>query len=704
MMNLIIVESPTKAKTLTRFLGKNYLVEATMGHIKDLPKSKLSVDMENNFKPNYLPVENKEKNIKKILASASKVDTIYIATDPDREGEAIAQHVYEVLSDSKKKIAKENIKRISFHEITKSAVEHAMEKPGVVNANLVDAQIARRVLDRVVGYKLSPLLWKKVRRHLSAGRVQTVTVRLIVEKEKEIEAFNSQEYWEFYSHTLTSKKDKLAVKLLKTDGKKIEITNEKDAKELEADLKKAEHKVVDLVARETKKSPYSPFRTSTLTQSAANLFSWPAKRTMSAAQKLYEEGNITYHRTDSTAISKEAISMVRNFIEKEYGQKYLPSAPRVYKTKAKTAQEAHEAIRPTDVSVQSVKIDTKYGGDAEKLYGLIWARFVASQMSVSVYDQTRIVVEAKGAKTHTLTASGQTMKFDGWRKVLTGSANGEVILPEVAVGESLQLEKVETVQKFTQPPARFNEASLIKKLEELEIGRPSTYAPIISTIQARAYVEKDEGRFYPTAVGIAVNDFLLKYFENVFDYSFTAEMEGDLDQIAEGKLKWEEPIKKFWDPVEVKIEDVEKNAERVKIAVEKLGRPCPTCKEEGRKGEEAGELIIRTGRFGKFISCDKFPDCKHTESYMQKIKMKCPTCEEEGRVEKEQGDVVIKKTRRGRKFFGCSKYPKCDFASWKNPLEKEGEGTEEKNGENSEESKESDKKEEKNRPEESSGH
>lgn len=655
-MNLIIVESPTKARTLSRFLGEDYVLEATMGHIKDLPKSKLGVDVEHDFNPDYLIVEDKNKSIKKILAQAKKSDTIYIATDPDREGEAIAQHVKEILEGY-------TTKRIVFHEITKKAVDEAIKNPKEVNNDLVNAQIARRVLDRLVGYKLSPLLWKKVRRGLSAGRVQTVAVRLIVERELEIEAFVRVEYWEIFCEVRkhpniqTSKHPSFSVKLSKIDGKKANVENEKSAREIVANLERASYSVSDIKTREVKKNPYPPFTTSTMTQAAVRSFYWSAKRTMSVAQKLYEKGLITYHRTDSTNIAKSAISSVRNFIEKEYGQTYLPDKPRFYKTKAKVAQEAHEAIRPTKMVRQHIKEGKTLG--AAKLYDLIWRRFVACQMSNSIYDETRIKVEAlrrnqgKQIK-YLLNVGGQIMKFDGWIKVANKVSNSlkvKQILPNVKKGELLDLIKVNPEQKFTEPPPRFGEASLISTLEKLGIGRPSTYAPTISTIQLRNYVEKKEGKFYSTHVGVAVNDFLVKYFPKVFDYSFTAAMEDDLDNIARGTRKWAEMMKKFYEPFENKLTKVTEKSKRVKIEVEKLGKKCPTCKK--------GELVIRIGRFGKFVSCSRFPDCDHTEKYLDKIGMICPDCG--------KGEVIIKTTKTKRKFYGCSRYPDCKYASWKKP-------------------------------------
>jgi len=622
-----------------------------MGHIKDLPKTKLGIDLEKNFRPEYVLIEKKKKAVEKIKKLAGKADKIYLATDPDREGEAIASHVADILrSDSK-------LSRIVFHEITKTAVEEALKKPRSIDKNLVEAQIGRRVLDRLVGYKLSPLLWKKIRRGLSAGRVQSVAVRLIVEREREIEKFKPVEYWEIFCELKTPRAEQFVVRLIKIDEKKADIKNRKTAEKVVSDLKKAEYKVSDVKKREVRKNPYPPFTTSTMTQSCARLFFWSAKKTMSVAQNLYEEGLITYHRTDSVQIARSAIEKARDFIQKEYGNQYLPEKPRIYKTKAKVAQEAHEAIRPTKITKISIR-DSVAKRDAAKLYDLIWKRFIASQMVVSLYDETIIKVLAKQ---YLLRASGQRMKFDGWRAVYgevknqkPETKNGTIQLPEVSVGETLQLIKVDSEQRFTEPPPRFNEASLIKTLEKLGIGRPSTYAPIISTIQARNYTEKKEGRFYPTPIGIAVNDFLIKNFPDIFDYQFTAEMEDNLDRVASGKSEWTTSIKKFWNPFEKKLENVEKNSKRVKIETEKLGKKCSKCQK--------GELVVRIGRFGKFISCSRFPDCDYTEKYIEKIGMRCPNCK--------KGEVIIKQTRRGRKFFGCSRFPDCKWASWRNPKTK----------------------------------
>jgi DNA topoisomerase I len=656
-MNLVIVESPTKARTLGKFLGSEYDVEATTGHIKDLPKSTLGIDIEHDFAPDYVDVEKRKETIALIKSKSKKAKEIFIATDPDREGEAIAFHVKEILE------GKGKVERITFHEITKEAVEEAIAHPRDVDKKLVDAQIARRVLDRLVGYKLSPLLWKKVRRGLSAGRVQSVAVRLIVEKEREIEKFKAEEYWEIFSAVKDKKgKNEFTAQLVKIEDRDAVVKNKEESDKILSDLKKAKYKVTDVRKRQIIKSPYAPFTTSTMTQAAARIMGWSSKKTMSVAQKLYEEGFITYHRTDSLNLSLPAVMKARDFIKKNYGEAYLPEKPRFYKTVSKMAQEAHEAIRPTDVNYKLEVSAERFAEENTKLYELIWARFVACQMNSSVYDENVIDVAARRADDeilYLLRASGQVMKFDGWRKVIPAKKDLEevfVILPEIAKDTDLDLVKTWADQKFTQPPARYNEASLIKTLEKLGIGRPSTYAPTISVIQIRNYVEKNDAKqFIPTTIGVAVNDFLMANFADTFDYQFTAEMEGELDSVAEGKLAWVKTIKDFWTPFNKKLKDVEKNAKRVKIEVEKLGKKCPECNK--------GELVIRTGRFGKFISCSRFPDCKYTEKYLEKIGVKCPECKE--------GDVIVKKTGKGRKFFGCTRYPDCKWASWRSPKKEE---------------------------------
>ena len=649
-MQLIIVESPTKAKTLSKFLGNDYTIEATLGHIKDLPKSQLGIDVAKNFKPEYAFIEKAAGAVDKIKKAAKKASKVFLATDPDREGEAISFHVKEVLAADGK------IKRIVFHEITKEAVEEAISHPREIDKNLVEAQIARRVLDRLVGYKLSPLLWRKVRRGLSAGRVQSVAVRLIVEREREIKAFKPDEYWEISCEVKPKgKKDRnFIVSFVGTKDKKTEVKNGEDAARIVGHLKKAGYSVSNVEKREVRKNPYPPFTTSTMTQAGARIFGWSAKKTMSIAQRLYEKGSITYHRTDSTTIAASAITKVRDFIKNTYGQEYLPDKPHFYKTTSKVAQEAHEAIRPTNLKVHGEDVKSKkYGHDAQTLYDLIWRKFVASQMVPSLYDETVIDVVAKNKENYLLRASGQQIKFDGWRKVIPSKKDEDAApeLPDVSAGEDLKLIKVDSQQKFTEPPARFNEASLIKTLEKLGIGRPSTYAPIITTILFRNYVEKTEGKFFPTPVGVAVNDFLMKNFPDVFDYQFTAEMEDDLDKVADGKVEWTGSIKKFWSPFSKKLKSVGDHSKRVKIEVQKLGKACPKCKK--------GELVVRIGRFGKFVSCSRFPECDFTEKYVEKVGMKCPKCK--------KGDVIVKKTGKGKRFFGCSRFPDCKWASWRNP-------------------------------------
>lgn len=667
-MDLIIVESPTKARTLGRFLGDKFVVDSTMGHIRDLPKSKIGVDVEHDFAPDYVVVAKKKETIDRLTKESLQSDKVYLATDPDREGEAIAWHTQGALSEaSKKQIPKNKFSRIVFHEITESAVKEALSHPREINQPLVNAQQARRVLDRLVGYKLSPLLWKKVRRGLSAGRVQTVAVKLVVEREREIEAFKADEYWEIYTSLRTQDTEQRAqaefvVKLVKIGDKKTEIANGDRAKEVVTDLEKAGYKVFAVDRREAHKRPSPPFTTSTMTQAAARTHYWTAKKTMSVAQKLYEEGLITYHRTDSLNLAVQAVSAARDYIKDRFGDKFLPEKARFYKTTSKVAQEAHEAIRPTNVSVEVQSTDYgNLGRDGEMLYGLIWRRFLACQMADAIFDETKIGVKAQvvgsEGKSYYLEIKGEVIKFQGWRQVYSQlttkdlSQDAALQLPEVQAGDLLHLIKVDPFQKFTLPPPRYNEASLVKTLEKLGIGRPSTYAPTVSTIQDRQYVDKNEGKFQPTSLGFAVNDFLIANFPDVFEYSFTASMEGDLDDIANGEKEWVPVIRAFWDPFLIKLNKVEDTAVRVKIETETTGRKCPTC----TKGEE----IIRLGRFGKFLSCSLFPECKYTAAFVEKIEMKCPGCAE--------GDVVIKKTRRGKRFFGCSTYPNCKWASWRKP-------------------------------------
>lgn len=660
-MNLIIVESPTKSKTLSRFLGEDYKIMASMGHIRDLPEKSFGVDTAHNFRPKYVIPPSKKEIVEHIKKEAQTATKIYLATDPDREGEAIAYHLSVICSNSKFQVPSSKFLRITFHEITKHAIEEALAHPGQINMNLVDAQQARRILDRIVGYKLSPLLWYKVRKGLSAGRVQTVALRLIVEREREIEKFIPKEYWlvfaylkKFLGRKLPDAPEFKAL-LIKKNGQKTEIENKVQADEIVEELSVAEYEVGEVEKKDSKRFPSPPFTTSTLQQTAANRLGWSSKKTMQVAQDLYEKGLITYHRTDSTNLAWEAINKCRDFIKKEYGDNYLPEGPRIYKTKSKVAQEAHEAIRPTVLNSKFEIQNSKMEGDESRLYDLIWKRFVACQMKEAIVEETTVIINAAGQQNiYTLEAKGEVEKFKGW-KILYDKNNGEILeeieqLPPLLKGDILELQKLDPVQKFTQPAPRYNEASLIKTLEELGIGRPSTYAPTISTILERNYVEKRERNFVPTNLGFAVCDFLLEYFPDVFDYQFTARMEDNLDEIANGKKEWVSVIKEFYQPFNLKLIGVHKIAEKVEVETEATGEKCPKC--------EVGQIVIRVGKFGKFLSCSRFPDCDYRAPYIPKTGLKCPKC---------GGEVVYKKTKKGKGFYGCANYPKCDWASWRKP-------------------------------------
>ncbi len=669
MKNLVIVESPTKAKTIGKFLGKDYEIIASMGHIMDLPKSTLGVDVEHDFKPDYKPLPDKKKILAQIKSASKGVENIILATDPDREGEAIAAHVKEILKDQKtsvrqaqdKKNKKQKFSRVVFHEITKEAIEGAFKNPREIDANLVDAQTARRILDRLVGYKLSPILWQKVRRGLSAGRVQSVALRLIVEREKEIGKFKKEKYWTI--HVFFEKNGKeTEFDLIEIDGKKIELqktfnlydgdykvtqtvlNSSEIAKDVVNRLQNGEFIVSDIVKKQAKRSSGPAFTTSTLQQDASRRFGFSGKRTMGLAQKLYEEGFITYHRTDSVAVSASAISAIRSFVQNSYGKNYIPESPKLYKAKQKLAQEAHEAIRPTKVDVDAHRVTEELGKDYAKIYEIIWNRAVASQMSDAIIEQTSVIVHSE-AKKYTFKANGSVLVFDGFLKV-NAQGLSDNILPDFKTDEKLKSTKVQEEEHETLPPPRYNDASIIATLEEKGIGRPSTYATIISTIEARQYIEKSEGRFSPTSVGIAVNDFLVENFSTIDDIPFTAEMEDGLDQIANGEKQWVPVIKAFYTPFEKILKEV-KGAARIKIEVETTNEICP---------QDNGKLIIRIGRFGKFMACENFPTCKFTKPLVQETNFICP---------KDGAKIVFKKTKKGRRFYGCSNYPKCDFAAWK---------------------------------------
>lgn len=670
-MKLVVVESPTKAKTIGRFLGNGYTIRASMGHIMDLPKSTLGVDVAHNFTPQFEISTDKKKTITELKKLAKDADGIILATDPDREGEAISAHIEEVLSNGKDK---GKFSRIVFHEITKEAVEEALTHPGKVNTNLVDAQIARRVLDRLVGYKLSPLLWQKVRRGLSAGRVQSVALRLIVEREREIEKFKSEDYYTILvGLSPKGKKTSTEFELIEINKEKIEKTQKfnlydgeytstktiidsvEKANDIEKDLESKTYIILDVTKKETKRSPQPPFTTSTLQQQASQRFGYSGKRTMSLAQKLYEEGYITYHRTDSVNLAQAAITAMRGYVEKTFGPKYIPQSPRFYSAKQKLAQEAHEAIRPTKIQVDSEKVAADLGKDYAKLYEMIWRRAIASQMSDALIESTTVLVEAsKGAteNTYTLKTNGSILVFEGFLKVNPFGLEDRK-LPEFSIADELDMQKVTAEQHTTTPPPRYNDASLIKSLEEAGIGRPSTYATIIGTIEARQYIEREQKKFIPTSVGMAVNDFLVKHFSDIDDIPFTAEMEDTLDRVANGEEKWEPMIKGFYTPFEKKLEVVKK-ADRIEIPAEETGEKCP---------KDGAPLVVRVGKFGKFISCKNFPTCDFKKQYIEETSYACP---KDGSLpEGKQGKIIVKKTKKGRPFYGCSNYPTCTYAAWK---------------------------------------
>ncbi|MDP3724057.1 MAG: type I DNA topoisomerase [bacterium] len=645
MPNIIIVESPTKARTLERFLGSGWTIAASMGHIRDLPKSTLGVDVENNFTPEYVISPDKKKNITQLKALVKplvkKRGKIFLATDPDREGEAIAWHLLTVLG-----VPPNMAQRIVFHEITKEAIDEAVKHPREINQHLVDAQQARRVLDRLVGYKLSPLLWRKVRRGLSAGRVQSVTLRLVVDREREREAFQAVEYWSIdaeFGHETT----RFSAQLARIDGKKADISSKEQSDEILKNLHGKQYIVANVQKKEVLRRPYPPFTTSTLQQDANHTLGFSAKKTMAVAQRLYEEGHITYMRTDSFHLAPGAVASARDEIQRRFGDRYLPPSPRFYKTTSKLAQEAHEAIRPTDIRIGGDEMQGKVDRDASRLYGQIWKRMLACQTADAVVSQDAIDIDAG---TYCFRANGLMIRFDGWLAIMGVDTSKERILPDISIGESVELVHIAGAQHFTEPPPRYSEATLIKMLEELGIGRPSTYAPILSTIQERQYVERLEGRLVPTSLGIAVSDFLVKHFPHVVDNNFTAKLEDQFDAIAQGHATWVPVIRTFYGPFEKHIEEVTENAKRVKIEAEATGEDCPECQKP---------LVFRIGRFGRFIACSTFPKCRYTKPFVVKTNIPCPECKE--------GEVIQRRTRKKKVFYGCSRYPACKFASWKKP-------------------------------------
>ena len=654
---LIIVESPAKANTIKKFLGGKTKVVASMGHIRDLPKSKLGVNIENNFEPEYINIRGKGDLIKSLKKDAKSAKKVYLATDPDREGEAIAWHLAHILD-----IPEDSKSRVTFNEITKTAVQKAIKEPRQIDINLVNAQQARRVLDRIVGYKISPVLWKKVRKGLSAGRVQSVAVKLIVDREKEIEDFIPEEYWNIIAKLLDEKsKKEFEAKLVGKNNKKLEIHSKEEVDEILANIKDAKFIVKDVKKGERKRNPAPPFTTSTMQQEASRKLNFSLKKTMSVAQTLYEGvkipekgtvGLITYMRTDSTRISEEARKVAKEVVEATYGSEYYEN--RYYKTKA-DAQDAHEAIRPTYIDIKPEQIKDSLTNDQYKLYRLIYNRFLASQMKSAIFDTLAVTIEANE---YNFKANGQSIKFKGFMTLYVEGTDekedeiGQIPLLEVA--QEVKKEKIESKQSFTEPPPRYTEASLVKALEEKDIGRPSTYSPTITTILARHYIEKEAKQLVPTELGKVVNKLLTENFPDIINVEFTAEIENEFDEIADGKENWKQMISEFYGPFEKELEKVEKELEHVELEEEVSDVPCEKC---GRM------MVVKYGRYGKFLACPGYPECKNVKPYIETIEEPCPKC---------GGKVQIRKTKNRRTFYICENNPdKCDYISWTKPKKAE---------------------------------
>lgn len=662
---VVIVESPAKARTVGRFLGKGYTVKASIGHVRDLLRSQLSVDVENDFNPKYRVPNEKRPVVKELKSLVRRADEVYLATDPDREGEAIAWHLMEAAEINPK-----TMQRVVFHEITEPAVAEAFAHPRPINMDLVNAQQARRILDRLVGYNLSPLLWRKVRSRLSAGRVQSVALRLVVEREREIDAFVPVEYWTIAAEFLPQGGNTTFIaKLARVDEQEPVLSSETEVQPLLVDMEGADYRITKIKRGERKRNPSAPFTTSTLQQEASRRLGYTAKRTMALAQQLYEGadvgeggsvGLITYMRTDSTNIAEMAQAEAREFISGRYGDQFLPKEPPKYKTKARGAQEAHEAIRPTSVLRQPDGLKEYLSRDQYRLYQLIWQRFVASQMSAAIYDTQTVEVTGKAAlHVYMLRASGSTVRFIGFLIVYEEAKDEDLaqeeeeearIPPGLEEGQPQRLVRLLPDQHFTQPPPRYTEATLVRTLEENGIGRPSTYAPILSTLQQRGYVIRDSKRLSPTETGMLVNDLISEHFPNIVDVNFTAIMEEELDKIASGEQEWVEVIREFFGPFSLQVQRADNLIPEMKAGLEPIGRACPEC---------GHDLVIRWGRYGKFISCSNFPECRYTEAWLEKIGVRCL---------KDGGEIVERKTRKGRIFYGCANYPNCDFTSWKRPL------------------------------------
>ncbi len=652
---LVIVESPAKAKTIGRFLGKNYKIEASVGHIRDLPKSQIGVDVEHDFEPKYITIRGKGELLSKLKKEAKNAEKVFLATDPDREGEAISWHLAHLLDvDESSKC------RITFNEITKNAVQSAVKAPRPIDMDLVDAQQARRVLDRIVGYKISPILWKKVRKGLSAGRVQSVATRLVCDREEEIDNFIPEEYW-----SITAKLMKLKgpatfeAKFYGTAGEKVELKNQEQVDAILKAIEDQKYIIQKIKKSEKRKSPAPPFTTSTLQQEASRKMGFATKKTMMVAQQLYEGieikgtgavGLVTYIRTDSTRISTEAQQEAQGYIKDNYGEKYVPEELRVYKNRS-ASQDAHEAIRPSHISMTPDSIRGSLTNDQYKLYKLIWERFMASQMASAIYDTMTVDI---GVGEHLFRATGSKVKFPGFMFLYIEGKDeegedSESNLPELQEGEELKPKKIEPKQHFTQPPQRYTEASLVKALEEKGIGRPSTYAPTITTILARGYVEKEKKVLYPTELGKIVTDIMKNYFKDIVDVQFTAQMENKLDEVEEGNKKWVEVMKEFYSPFAEVLSEAESKIGNIEIPDEVTDILCEKC---GRN------MVIKNGRFGKFLACPGFPECRNARPILEEAGVNCPKC---------GGKVLVKKTRKGKKYFGCENNPTCDFMTWDKP-------------------------------------
>jgi DNA topoisomerase I len=652
---LVIVESPAKAKTIKKYLGSKYDVKASMGHVRDLPRSQIGVDVEENYDPKYITIRGKGPILKDLKTAAKKAKQIFLAADPDREGEAIAWHLAHSLE-----IDLDSECRVVFNEITKNAIKDSFKRPRKINMDLVDAQQARRVLDRLVGYKVSPLLWKKIKKGLSAGRVQTVAVRLIVEREKEIEAFQPEEYWKIKG-VFTASGEDFEAQFYGLDGKKKELTTEQEVKDILSKIKGKSFTIDSVQKKERRRNPSPPFITSSLQQEAARKLNFRAKKTMMLAQQLYEGidlgkegtvGLITYMRTDSTRISDTAKNEAAEFITGEFGKQYVNSS-RAEKKAGKNAQDAHEAIRPTSVMYHPKDLKTYLSRDQLRLYKLIWERFLASQMASAVLDTMTVDLQNEGV---TFRATGSKVKFPGFMKVYVegnddGKKEEDRILPDVQEGMKVEKKDLDPTQHFTQPPPRYTEARLVRTMEELGIGRPSTYAPTLDTIQKRGYVALDDKKFVPTELGGLVLEMTLEFFPEVFNVEFTAKMESDLDEVEEGKENWIGIIDEFYKNFEKKLKIAEAEMQKVEIKDEPAGEDCEKC---------GHEMVYKMGRFGKFMACSNFPDCRNTKPIVKDIGVECPSCH--------KGSIVERKSKKKRVFYGCNRYPDCEFVSWDKPI------------------------------------